>query len=121
MMPRMLTTHLSSARNWEGRFEHQQAIADWQVGRSCHQTMQRLADTSRREANREWHLASNESHRDDSYLRGLFWILRLKEGQEFAMRDVQKWTEIRMLANMIKKSPQEVATDFIEHARLLGE
>jgi hypothetical protein len=60
MMPRIFPTLAASAQYWAERSEYQQAVANrhYNLGLlTCHQTMQRLATTSRWEANRAWHLA----------------------------------------------------------------
>jgi len=124
MLP-TFTTLTSSARRWEQRFEEQQTVAEATKDKNCRRTMQRLADASRSEANRAWHLASQEWSRqnanEDPYLRALFWVLRKYSGLSLVTNEIQGWDEVCMLSCAFKKSKQEVAADFIAHARLLGE
>lgn len=56
---------------------------------------------------------------NDVYLRGLFWILRERQGGGWPPRDIDKvsgWMVVRMLAQITERSPRSVAADLIENA-----
>ena len=60
---------------------------------------------------------------NDTYERGLYWILRERQGGGWPPRDVCKvsgWIVVRMLAAISGKSVREVAADLIQHSLALG-